>query len=127
VYSRYQVSNVQMTPLYRLSKAQNMGNGFDACGFAPPITKQNPVQHIYTTSDTEKSLLMMATQGNCFNFDGIEGYVASSNWTGTLQILYRLYNPTADSYILVPSGKLSTATALGYTQNQTALGWVIPN
>ncbi len=127
VYSEFQVSGVQMLPLYRLSKAEDIGNGFDSCGFPPPISKANPVIHIYTTSDTEKSQLMARTQGNCFNYDGIEGYVASYNWTGTLQALYRLYNPTADSYILVNSGKLSLAQSLGYTQNQTTLGWVVKN
>lgn len=127
VYTQYQISGVQMTPLYRLSKAENVGNGFDPCGFPPPITKANAVIHIYTTSDTEKSQLMASTQGNCFNYDGIEGYVASYNWTGGLQTLYRLYNPTADSYILVPSSKLTLANTLGYTQSQTTLGWVVPN
>lgn len=127
VYTQHQVSGIPMAPLYRLSKAQDIGNGRDACGFLPPISKANQVQHIYTISDTEKNQLTTPTQGNCFNFDGIEGYVAPYQWTGSLQQLYRLYNPSADSYILVPSSKLSTATALGYTQGQTALGWVVPN
>ena len=89
--------------------------------------KDTPVLHVYTTSDSEKAQFLSATQDNCFQFDGIEGYLAPSNMTGTLEMIYRLYNSSADSYILVPSSKLSIATSLGYTQDQTALGWAIPN
>jgi hypothetical protein len=82
---------------------------------------------VYTTSETERGQLMSATLNNCFDYDGIETYVSPTNSTGTMEQLYRLYNPVADSYILVPSSKLATATSLGYTQAQTSLGWVFPN
>jgi hypothetical protein len=64
--------------------------------------------------------------GQCYKYDGIEGYVAPSN-LGGLQELFQLYNPAADSFILVPSSKVSLVNGIGYTQNQTSLGWVVPN
>lgn len=81
--------------------------------------------HLYDKQDGANSLTA-ATYGNCFKYDGVEGYVAPSN-LGGLQQLYRLYNQAADSWILVPANRLATANGLGYTQNQTSLGWVVPN
>lgn len=127
VYTKLKVSQTTLKPLYRLSKLQNTGGGTDDCGTPMPIPgKPIPVIHFYTTSKSERNALTAPTIGNCYKFDGIEGYVAPSN-LGGLQQLYRLYNPTADSWILVPANRLATATGLGYTQNQTSLGWVVPN
>lgn len=126
VFSRNTVDGVPLLPIYRLSKLQDVGGGTDACGFAPPRPeKQYPVLHVYTTSDSEKSQFMSSTAGNCFEFDGIEGYAASYNFTGALETLYRIYNPTLDSYILVPQRHVSTANALGYVADQTPLGMVV--
>ncbi len=127
-YTRQVVSGVTMQPLRRLSKLENAGNGNDGCGFPMPLPgKAVPIVHTYTTNDTELFQLMSATAGNCYNYDGIEGWIAPSNWTGNLQALYRLYNPNADSFILVPQSKLTMAQGLGYTANQTLLGYVVPN
>ena len=127
VYTKLKVSRTTLKPLYRLSKLQDTGSGMDECGTPMPVpSKPVPVIHIYTTSKTERNALTAATYGNCFKYDGVEGYVAPSN-LGGLQQLYRLYNPTADSWILVPANRVSTAPGLGYTQNQSSLGWVVPN
>lgn len=127
VFTRHSVAGITHLPLYRLSKLQDVGTGTDACGFPPAMPgKQYPVQHVYTTSDAEKAQFLSITIGNCFNFDGIEGYVAPANWSGTFEMLYRLYNATTDSYILVPERYVSMAQTLGYVQNQTALGYVTP-
>ena len=64
--------------------------------------------------------------GQCYKYDGVEGYVAPSN-LGSLEQLYQIYHPTADSYILVPSSKVALANSLGYNLYQTSLGWVVPN
>lgn len=127
VYTKLKVAQTTLKPLYRLSKLQDTGSGTDECGTPMPVpSKPVPVIHIYTTSKTERNALTAATYGNCYKYDGVEGYVAPSN-LGGLQQLYRLYNPTADSWILVPANRVSTATGLGYTQNQSSLGWVVPN
>lgn len=127
IYTKLKVSQTTLKPLYRLSKLQDAGSGVDECGTPMPVpSKTIPVIHIYTTSKTERNSLTAATYGNCFKYDGVEGYVAPSN-LGGLQQLYRLYNQAADSWILVPANRLATANGLGYTQNQTSLGWVVPN
>lgn len=127
VYTKLKASQTNLKPLYRLSKLQNLGNGRDECGNLMPVpTKPIPVIHTYTTSKTTRNQLMGSGAGNCYKYDGIEGYVAPSN-LGGLQELVQLYNPTADSYILVPSSKISMANGIGYTQQQTSLGWVVPN
>jgi len=112
-------------PLYRLSKVQNVANNRDECNNLMPVpSKAKPVIHRYTTEPSTRDQL--TTSAYCYKYDGIEGYVSPSN-TGTLQQLYQIYNPTADSYILVPSSKVSLANSLGYNQQQTLLGWVVPN
>ncbi|MEO5763725.1 MAG: hypothetical protein ABIR52_00295 [Casimicrobiaceae bacterium] len=121
------VYGVGLLPLYRFSKLQDTGAGIDECGYAPPVpAKPKRVLHSYTTSETERAQLTSVTYGNCFRFDGIEGYVAPYN-LGGMQQLYRVYNPTKDAYILVPSAYVASATAQGFTQNTTALGWVFAN
>ena len=82
--------------------------------------------HFYTTNEAEKTQAMSRTPGNCYNFDGIEGYV-SVNGAAPMEPLYRLYNAGADSFILVPSSQVGLANSLGYTYYQTQLGWVYPN
>jgi len=89
--------------------------------------KSIPVIHTYTTINSELTAFMGSSFGNCYNYDGIEGWIASTNWNGALQALYRLYNPSADNYILVPQNKVTMAQGLGYTANQTLLGYVVPN
>jgi hypothetical protein len=127
VYTKLKASQTTLKPLYRLSKLQNVGNGRDECGNLMPVpTKPIPVIHTYTTSKTTRNQLMGSGAGQCYKYDGVEGYVAPSN-LGGLQELFQLYNPTADSYILVPSSKVSLANGIGYAQNQTSLGWVVPN
>lgn len=127
VYTKLKASQTSLKPLYRMSKLQNLGNGRDECGNLMPVsTKTIPVIHTYTTSKSVRNQLMGTGAGQCFKYDGIEGYVAPSN-LGGLQELFQLYNPTADSFILVPSSKVSLANGIGYTQNQTSLGWVVPN
>ena len=127
VYTRIKVSQTALKPLYRLSKLQNLGNGRDGCGNLMPVpTKPIPVIHTYTTNKNTRNQLMGTGAGQCYKYDGVEGYVAPSN-LGGLQELIQLYNPTADSYILVPSSKVSLANGLGYTQQPTSLGWVVPN
>ena len=127
VYTKLKASQTALKPLYRLSKLQNVGNGRDECGNPMPVpTKPIPVIHTYTTSKTTRNQLMGSGAGQCYKYDGVEGYVAPSN-LGGLQELFQLYNPTADSYILVPSSKVSLANGIGYAQNQTSLGWVVPN
>lgn len=127
VYTKLKASQTTLKPLYRLSKLQNVGTGRDECGNLMPVpTKAIPVIHTYTTNKTTRNQLLGSGPGQCYKYDGIEGYVAPSN-LGGLQELFQLYNPTADSYILVPSSKVSLATGLGYTQQQTSLGWVVPN
>ncbi len=128
VYTREYVSGQTMVPLRRLSKLQNLGGGNDACGYPMPIPgKYYPLLHIYTTSNAELSTLQTSSAGNCFKYDGIEGWIATTNWTGALQALYRLYNPSSDNYILVPQSKVTLAQSMGYTVNQTMLGYVVPN
>ena len=127
VYTKLKASQTALKPLYRLSKLQNLGNGRDECGNLMPVpTKPIPVIHTYTTSKPTRIQLMGTGAGQCYKYDGVEGYVAPSN-LGGLQELIQLYNPTADSYILVPSSKLALANGLGYTQQQTSLGLVVPN
>ena len=127
VYTKLKASQTALKPLYRLSKLQNVGNGRDECGNLMPVpTKPIPVIHTYTTSKTTRNQLMGSGAGQCYKYDGVEGYVAPSN-LGGLQELFQLYNPTADSHILVPSSKVSLANGIGYAQNQTSLGWVVPN
>lgn len=127
VYTKLKASQTALKPLYRLSKLQNVGNGRDECGNLMPVpTKPIPVIHTYTTSKTTRNQLMGSGAGQCYKYDGVEGYVAPSN-LGGLQELFQLYNSTADSYILVPSSKVSLANGIGYAQNQTSLGWVVPN
>lgn len=127
VYTKLKTSSATLKPLYRLSKLQNLGSGTDACGTPMPVpTKPKAVIHFYSTNKSERDARMAPTNGNCFKYDGVEGYVAPSD-LGGLQQLYRLYNPTADSWILVPTAHLATANGLGYTQQQTSLGWVLPN
>jgi hypothetical protein len=127
VYTKLKVSQTTLKPLYRLSKLQNLGNGRDECGNLMPLpSKPIPVIHTYTTSKSTRTQLTGTGAGQCYKYDGIEGYVAPSN-LGSLQELFQLYNPTSDSYILVPSSKVSVANGLGYTQQQTSLGWVVPN
>jgi hypothetical protein len=92
----------------------------------PVPTKPIPVIHTYTTNKNTRDLLIGTGVGQCYKYDGVEGYVAPSN-LGGLQELLQLYNPTADSFILVPSSKVPLANSLGYTQSQTSLGWVLPN
>jgi hypothetical protein len=127
VYTKLKTSSTNLRPLYRLSKLQNLGSGTDACGTPMPVpSKPEPVIHFYTTNKSERDALIAATYGNCFRYDGIEGYVAP--WDlGGLQQLFRIYNPTTDSWILVPSSHLPTANGLGFTQQQSSLGWVVPN
>ena len=127
VYTRIKVSQTALKPLYRLSKLQNLGNGRDECGNLMPVpTKPIPVIHTYTTNKNTRNQLMGTGAGQCYKYHGVEGYVAPSN-LGSLQELIQLYNPTSDSYILVPSSKVSMANGLGYTQQQISLGWVVPN
>lgn len=127
VYTKLKSSSTNLKPLYRLSKLQNLGSGTDASGTPMPVpSKPEPVIHFYTASKSERDALIVATYGNCFKYDGIEGYVAPSN-LGGLQQLFRLYNPTTDSWILVPSSHVTTANGLGFTQQQSSLGWVVPN
>ncbi|MCC6868296.1 MAG: hypothetical protein IT522_05685 [Burkholderiales bacterium] len=71
-------------------------------------------------------MFMNSTAGNCFDYDGIEGFVAPTNWSGNLVALYRLYNGSNDTYILVPQTKVAAANAAGYTLYQTLLGYVEP-
>ncbi len=92
----------------------------------PVPAKSDPVQHIYTTNDTEKAQLTSPVASKCFNFDGIEGYVAPWNFGGLVE-LFRIYNPTVDSYMLATSAKLAVAISNGFNQGQTSLGWVAPN
>lgn len=128
VYTREKVSGQTMVPLRRLSKLQNVGGGMDSCGYPMPLPgKYYPLLHTYTTNNAELTTFQSSTAGNCFSYDGIEGWIATTNWTGTLQALYRLYNPSSDNYILVPQSKLAIATSLGYTVNQTLLGYVVSN
>lgn len=128
VWTRFNIGGIGMVPLYRLSKLQNRGDGKDECGFNMPLpSKPIPVQHVYTTNVDELAALQTATNGNCFKLDGIEGYVAWYNMTGALEELYRLYNPTADSFIVVPTSKIALANSLGYTHYPWWLGWVVPN
>jgi hypothetical protein len=90
VYTRHQIGGVDVLPLYRLSKLQDVGGGVYACGYAKPVPgKLIPVLHVYPTSEIEKTQFMSATPGNCFKFDGVEGYLAPYNFGG-LQVLYRL-------------------------------------
>lgn len=125
VYTKLKVSQTNLKPLYRLSKLQNVGNGKDQCGNPMPVaSKPEPVIHYYTTSKSTRIQLTGSAQ--CYAYDGIEGYVAPSN-LGGLQELFQIYNPTLDSFILVPSSKLAYANSLGFTLNQTSLGWVVPN
>ncbi|CAG1007483.1 Subtilisin DY [Burkholderiales bacterium] len=127
VYTKLKVNQTTLKPLYRLSKLQDVGNGRDACGNLMPVPgKPIPVIHTYTTNKTTRNQLTGNGSGQCYKYDGVEGYVAPSN-LGSLQQLYQIYNPTADSYILVPSSKVALANSLGYTLYQTSLGWVVPN
>jgi len=127
VYTRDVVSGITMLPLRRLSKPQNIGNGKDRCGFAMPApSKIYPVLHTYATSSADLAMFMNSTAGNCFDYDGIEGFVAPTNWSGNLVALYRLYNGSNDTYILVPQTKVAAANAAGYTLYQTLLGYVEP-
>lgn len=128
VWTRPVVGGITMLPLYRLSKLQDDGDGTDACGFAPPVaSKPYKVIHVFSTSDTEKASLMGTTvSGTCFKFDGIEGYVAPYN-TGGLQPLYRAVSITANAWILVPGNYLGIANTLGFTSNQSVIGWVVSN
>lgn len=104
-----------------------MSNGRDACGNLMPVPgKAIPVIHTYTTNKTTRNQLTGNGAGQCYKYDGVEGYVAPSN-LGGLQELHQLYNPTLDSYVLVPSSKVSLAIGLGYAQYQTSMGWVVPN
>lgn len=127
VYTREVVSGVTMLPLRRLSKPQNVGGFVDRCGFSMPVpSKTFPVLHVYATSSADLTTFQSSTAGNCFDYDGIEGYIAPNNFTGTLVALYRLYNASKDTYILVPQGKLAAARAAGFTLNQALLGYVKP-
>jgi hypothetical protein len=127
VYTKLKVSQTTLKPLYRLSKLQDVGSGRDECNNLMPVpSKPIPVIHTYTTSKTTRDQLKGNGPGQCYKYDGVEGYVAPSN-LGGLEQLYQIYNPSADSYILVPSSKVAVANTLGYTQNQTSLGWVVPN
>jgi len=127
VYTKLKQGQTALKPLYRLSKLQDTGNGRDACGNLMPVPgKAIPVIHTYTTNKTTRNQLTGNGPGQCYKYDGVEGYVAPSN-LGGLQELYQLYNPTLDSYILVPSSKVSLAIGLGYAQYQTSMGWVVPN
>lgn len=124
VYTRPVVGGVTMLPLYRFSKLQDEGFGTDACGNPPPVpAKPKKIIHYYATNDTEKAALMGTAPGTCFKFDGIEGYVAPFN-TGGLQALYRATSLSANAAILVPSSYLGWANALGFTTNQSVIGWV---
>lgn len=126
VFTRFEVGGQPMLPLYRLSKLQDAGGGLDECGFPNPSpSKKYPIQHIYTANESEKAQLESSTSGNCFQFDGVEGYLSAFN-TGGLELLYRLYSPGNDSYILVPERYLSLAYSLGYSSNQTSMGYVVP-
>lgn len=127
VYTKLKSSQTTLKPLYRLSKLQDVGNGRDECGNPMPVPgKAIPVIHAYTTSKATRNQLTGNGAGQCYKYDGVEGYVAPSN-LGSLQQLYQIYNPTADSYIFVPSSKVALANSLGYTHYQTSLGWVVPN
>lgn len=127
VYTKLKASQTNLKPLFRLSKLQNFANGRDQCGNLMPVpSKPLPVIHTYTISKSTRDQLQGNGPGQCYKYDGIEGYVAPSN-LGGLQQLYQLYNPVADSFILVPSSKVGLANSLGYNQNQTSLGWVVPN
>ena len=127
VYTKLKASQTVLKPLYRLSKLQNLGNGRDECGNLMPVpTKPTPVIHTYTTNKNTRIQLTGTGAGQCYKYDGVEGYVAPSN-LGGLQELFQIYNPAADSYILVPSSKVALANSLGYTRFQTSLGWVVPN
>ena len=127
VYTKLKVNQTTLKPLYRLSKLQDVGNGRDECGNLMPVPgKPIPVIHTYTTNKTTRNQLTGNGPGQCYKYDGVEGYVAPSN-LGSLEQLYQIYHPTADSYILVPSSKVALANSLGYTLYQTSLGWVVPN
>jgi serine protease len=127
VWTRPVIYGVTMLPLYRLSKLQNKGDGTDACGYAPPVpAKPYKVIHVYSTNSSEKASLMANASGACYNFDGIEGYVAPYD-TGGLQPLYRAVSLTANAWILVPGIYLGIANGLGFTTAQSVIGWVIPN
>lgn len=129
VYTRPVVSGITMLPLYRLSKLENTGAGTDECGNSMLVPgKPAPVSHVYTTSTTELATFRgSAGASNCFRYDGIEGYVASYNWNGALEALYRAYDPVYDAYTLVPQRYLASQVAMGYTAGQTILGYVQPN
>ena len=127
VYTKLKVNQTTLKPLYRLSKLQDVGNGRDECGNLMPVPgKPIPVIHTYTTNKTTRNQLTGNGPGQCYKYDGVEGYVALSN-LGSLEQLYQIYHPTADSYILVPSSKVALANSLGYNLYQTSLGWVVPN
>jgi hypothetical protein len=123
--SRNTLDGIILLPMYRLSKLQDIGTGVDECGNPMAVpSKPYPILHVYTTSASELAQFTSPTPGNCFKFDGVEGFVAPQALPLTPTQLFRAYNPDVDSYVLYKSTSRSQVRARGFRANETLLGWV---